>query len=81
MRYILILLLAGCSSIPNAPTVTLVPQPIPCIEKLPEKPAFLPDTVLAGFSDYQLVLALRSEQLQYRAYVGILESVMLACVK
>jgi len=74
-------LLTGCSTLPELPKETLVPVPVPCVEAMPDKPRLLTDAELAKLADYQLVLAIRQDQLALRAYAEILEALMLACVR
>ena len=78
----IILLLAGCNgSLPPVPRETLIPVPVPCLDKLPERPTFLMDSDLAQLDDYRLVLALRSDQLELRGHVAVQDALMQACVK
>ena len=78
-----LLLLAGCNgSLPPAPTVTLVPVPVPCLtrEQVPAKD-FLPDAELAKLDDFQLVISLRTEQLKQRGWIDTTSALLEACVK
>ena len=74
-------LLAGCNAIPPLPDKVLVPVTVPCVDKLPGRPAFVTDAELSVLDDYRLVLSLRSDQLALRGHLLVLEAVLAACVK
>ena len=77
-----LLLLAGCNgTLPPVPKTVLVPIPTPCLDKMPERPKFLSDGELAAMPDFELVLSLRSDQLELRGHVEILTATLQACVK
>jgi len=84
VRILLIpLLLTGCASIPEVPKEVLIPVYTPCIyaKDLPAKPPFLTDSEMAKMSDADLVISLRTDQLNYRGYVPLVEALIEACVK
>lgn len=79
----ILLLLAGCNgTLPPAPTVTLVPVPVPCFtrEQIPAKD-FLPDSELAKLDDFALVISLRTEQLAQRIWIDTVSALLEVCVK
>jgi len=81
VRWAVILLLAGCSGLPTVPEKVMIPVAVPCIDRVPERPAFLTDAELAALDDYRLVLGLRTDQLTLRGHVAVLEAVLQACVR
>lgn len=83
---LLVLLAAGCASVePAAPGVTMVekPIPVPCVERIPPKPAFalerLSASELEAASDYELVLSLWIERAERIAYEAELEAALVGC--
>jgi len=79
---IILFLLSGCNgTLPPVPKTVLVPVPVPCLDKMPERPKFLSDGELAAMSDFELVLSLRSDQLELRGHVALQEALLRACVK
>lgn len=76
----LVVALAGCQTCPPVIEVR-VPVPVPCIERLPARPALLADAELARLSDAQLVLALRRQGIMAVDYVNALEAVASPCLK
>ena len=76
------LFLIGCNgTVPPAPKEVFIPVPVACLDKLPERPAFLADSDLATMPDYQFILSLRSDQLALRGHVAIQDALLQACVK
>lgn len=65
---IAILFLSGCASQIKIPETVLVPTPVACVEKIPEKPKASTDAELKGMTDYELVLTLASERAALVAY-------------
>jgi hypothetical protein len=77
-----VLILVGCNgTLPPVPRETLIPVPVPCLDKLPDRPSFLTDAELLALDDYRLVLSLRSDQLALRGHVATLTATLQACVK
>ena len=82
MKYALLLTcaLAGCSTLPPAPTEVLVPVPIRCINPADVPPRdFLHDSALAKLGDRELVITLRIEQLRLRNWIDQAAALMQAC--
>jgi hypothetical protein len=75
--------ISGCQSIPDVPKEVRIPYPVPCLEfkDLPAKPPFLTDSEMAKMSDADLVISLRTDQLNYRGYLPLVEALIQACVK
>lgn len=81
MRYAPILLLAGCSALPDAPKEVLIPVPTACIEKLPDRPPFISDAELKKLPDGAFVIALGIDRRMNEKYRAELEAVLAACAK
>jgi len=78
----IILLLVGCNgTLPPVPKTVLVPVPVPCLDKLPERPVFLSDATLSGLDDFAFVIELRRDQLELRGHVAVLTATLQACLK
>lgn len=77
---VLVLLLAGCSTMPQAPTVANVAVAVSCVPADPPKrPTTYSDAELAGMDDYRFVLALRWNADRLLEYVRELEAVLKGC--
>jgi len=73
--------LVGCAGLPQAPTEVLIPIASPCISEIPPMPALVTDAQLLAMPDAAFVLALAADRLERGKWMGIAESVMLACVE
>ena len=76
-------LLSGCNgTLPPAPKEVRIPVPVPCLtrEQVPVKD-FVEDKTLAALDDYDLVIALRVDQLAQRIWIANADALMLSCVK
>jgi hypothetical protein len=75
--------LSSCASLPEVPKEVRIPYPVPCLESkdLPAKPPFLTDSEMAKMTDADLVISLRTDQLNYRGYLPLVEALIQACVK
>lgn len=81
MRYFLIaLLLAGCNGIPKPPTEVLLPVPVQCYDRMPDKPQLATDADLAKMDDYGFVLRLAKDRLEAQGYIAELEAKLVGCV-
>jgi len=77
----ILLLLAGCqASLPPVPTEVRVPVPVPCLDRMPDRPKFLMDAELKGLDDWNFVLELRRDQLELRGHVEVLTATLQACI-
>jgi len=81
VRYLAVLLLAGCASLPDAPTVVNVPIAVPCLDALPEKPRFVTDGELLTMPDAAFVLALAADRLERGKYMALTDALLAGCVK
>lgn len=72
-------LLAGCSTIPEAPKEVRVPVAVPCIERPPVKPSLMSDAELLALDDYGLVIALARDRRIRQGYIGELEATVEGC--
>ena len=78
----IIIALSGCqATLPAVPTEVRVPIAIPCIDKLPDKPALFTDEQLSKMGDGELIISLRIDQLNARGYIAQADALMLACIK
>lgn len=73
------IVLAGCQTAPVQQVH--IPVPVPCIEVLPAEPDALPDHALARLSDPDLVVALREQQLLWRADAKAVRALLLGCLR
>ena len=79
----LILSLSACSAtLPEIPKETRIPVAVACLTRS-QIPAqdFLPDSDLAELDDYQLVIALRQEQLKGHAWADQAMPLLEACAR
>ena len=72
-------LLAGCSTIPEAPKEIRIPVPVPCIERAPVKPSMLSDAELLTLDDFGLVVALARDRRIRQGYEAVLEATIEGC--
>lgn len=79
---ILLLLLAGCATVPDVPTEVRVPVAVPCltVDQVP-RATFKTDADLAKLPDGPLVLALAKDRLERQAHIGRIEAILQGCVK
>jgi len=78
----LILLLAGCAANP-VPQVVHVEVARPCLtpEDLPAPAVTTPDAELAKLPDFDLVIALATDRLEYRRYSNEAQAALIACTQ
>ena len=78
----LILALSGCVTQP-VPQVVKVPVPAPCLtaDQLPKPPNVSTDATLAAMTDFDLVINLAADRLEYRRYSTEAAAVLQACTK
>lgn len=73
------MLLAGCTSAPPATVRFEVPVMVPCIEEVPQRPAYefdkLPSTATGG----EVVMALARDWLRGQEYEARLEAIVTGC--
>ena len=74
--------LPACGSmLPAAPKEVRIPVAVPCLTEIPARPVLMPDSALAKLDDFALVLQLRIDSVRARDHVGMLESVLAACIR
>jgi hypothetical protein len=79
MRYLLVLLLAGCSSMPKIPDTVYIPVTKSCIKVQPTKPEFISHEVLKTLADDKLIKQVGLELFKYENYTLELEALLKAC--
>ena len=77
---VIIAITTGCANLPSVPTETLIPVPVQCYDRMPDKPGFATDAELSAMPDYALVLSLAKERLTASVYIADLEAKLLGCV-
>ena len=77
MKWMLVLVLAGCGS---APQLVEVPVFTPCVKEVPQRPAYEFDKLGPAESDGEIVLALARDWPRGRKYEMELEAVIAGCV-
>ncbi|MGK5014999.1 hypothetical protein [Janthinobacterium sp. HLS12-2] len=80
MKWMLVLLLAGCSSAPMMPQRVEVPVFTPCVKVVPKRPAYEFDRLTPMATDGEIVLALARDWPRGRKYEGELEAVIAGCI-
>lgn len=77
------LLLNGCASTLPSPEKVYIRVPAPCLtaDQLPAAPKATTDADLAKMNDYDLVITLAADRLEYRRYSSEAAAVLQACVK
>jgi hypothetical protein len=80
MKWMLVLLLAGCGSAPLAPPLVKVPVFTPCVKVAPQRPAYEFDQLRPSASDGEIVLALARDWPRGRAYEAKLEAIIAGCL-
>ena len=75
-------LLSGCATQP-VPQVVNVPVPAPCLtaDQLPKPPQAATDATLSAMTDFDLVINLAADRLEYRRYSTEAAAVLQACTK
>ena len=79
MKWILVLVLAGCGSAPLAPQRVDVPVFTPCVKTVPKRPAYEFDQLTPAATDGEIVLALARDWPQGRKDEVELEAVIAGC--
>jgi len=84
---VVLMMLSGCASVPNAVTQVKVPVSVPCVIQKIDKPAFAVDGLSieppAGVTReefiWQQMNALRADRLQRKGYESELEAAIRSC--
>ena len=74
-----LLLLAGCSSAPQVPSVVKVPVPVACVKDAPMKPLTMDESVLLKMDDYSATIQTWTERLLLKSYADRAEALLEAC--
>ena len=74
------LALAGCASAPTTPVRFDVPVMVPCIGKVPPRPAYEFDKLRATATDGEIILALARDWARGRKYEGQMEVAIVGCL-
>ncbi|MBG6222816.1 hypothetical protein H4V96_001554 [Janthinobacterium sp. CG_23.4] len=79
MKWMLVLLLAGCGSAPPVVQRVEVPVFTPCVKVLPRRPVYEFDQLAPAATDGEIVLALARDWPRGRAYESHLEAIIAGC--
>lgn len=79
MKWMILLMLAGCAAKPPTTQEVKVPVRVPCVGTVPPAPAFEFDKLTSAASDGEKVLALARDWPRGRKYEGELEAVVTGC--
>ena len=79
MKWMLVLMLAGCGSAPLAPQRVEVPVFTPCVKVVPQRPAYEFDQLTPAATDGEIVLALARDWILGRKYDSQLEVAIAGC--
>ena len=79
IRFLGLLVLAGCQTPADRLVRVEVPVPVPCLSSLPARPETTDDQALKAMDDYNAVLTMRRDTLVLRAHVDVLESLLAPC--
>jgi len=74
------LILSGCSSLPDAPTEVLIPVAVSCLSEIPPLPPLVTDAQLLAMPDAAFVLALAADRLERQKYMAITAALLQACL-
>ena len=80
MKWMLVLVLAGCGSAPLAPQLVEIPVFTPCVKSMPQRPAYEFDQLTPVATDGEIVLALARDWPRGRKYEVELEAVIAGCI-
>ena len=79
MKWMLVLLLAGCGSAPPALQRVEVPVFTPCVKSVPQRPFYEFDKLPSTATDGEIILALARDWTRGRVYAGQLEAILIGC--
>ena len=80
MKWMLVLMLAGCGSAPLAPQRVEVPVFTPCVKVAPQRPVYEFDRLPPAATDGEIILALARDWPRGRAYEAKLEAIIAGCL-
>lgn len=81
MKWMLVMLLAGCGSAPPALQRVEVPVFTPCVKVVPQRPAYEFDQLEPAATDGEIVLALARDWSLGRGYEGDLGVAIAECLR
>jgi hypothetical protein len=79
MKWMPVLLLAGCGSAPLAPQLVEIPVFTPCVKSMPQRPVYEFDQLTPAATDGEVVLALARDWPRGRKYEVELEVIIAGC--
>jgi hypothetical protein len=79
MKYLLLILLAGCATKPATVEVK-VPVYVSCVKAVPARPAFAAPVLSTDASEGEKVLAIANDTLRHFKYEAQLEAVIAGCL-
>lgn len=77
----IIVLLTGCASIPETPTVVKIPIISPCITEIPPMPQLVTDAELLAMPDSAFVIALAADRIERGKWMAVAGATMRACLQ
>ncbi|QYG07163.1 hypothetical protein [Janthinobacterium sp. PAMC25594] len=80
MKWMLVLMLAGCASAPPTPVRVEVPVFTPCVKVAPQRPAYEFDQLAPAATDGEMVVALARDWPRGRKYEVELEAAIAGCI-
>ena len=80
MKWMIVLVLAGCASVPLAPQRVEVPVFTPCVKVVPQRPAYEFGQLAPAATDGEIVLALARDWPRGRKYEVELEAAIAGCI-
>jgi hypothetical protein len=80
MKWMFVLVLAGCGSAPLAPQLVEIPVFTPCVKAVPQRPVYEFDRLAPMATDGEIVLALARDWPRGRKYEVELEAVIAGCI-
>ena len=80
MKWMLVLMLAGCGSAPPAPQRVEVPVFTACVKVVPQRPTYEFDKLVPTATDGEIILALAGDWPRGRKYEVELEAVIAGCI-
>ena len=79
MRYLCLLLLTGCATVPAVREVK-IPVAVACVKSVPARPAFATRGLAPDASDGEKVLAIARDLPMHLKYEGELEAIIAGCL-
>ena len=76
MKWMLVLLLAGCGNALQAPQRVEVPVFTPCLKTVPQRPAYEFDQLAPAATDGEIILALARDWQRGRKYEQLIEAAL-----